>query len=74
MTKIHSFDLENGIVILVDNLIIIIWYELVTWVSVENVAIKLAVLKKPYFYLEFMSLALLEFNLPNCLAEMAKFN
>ena len=45
-----------------------------TQVGLENILIELAVLRNPYFDPEFMSLALLELNLPNCLAEMAKIN
>ena len=45
-----------------------------TKVGLENVFSELAVLRNPYFDPEFMSLALLELNLPNCLAEMAKFH
>ena len=36
-----------------------------TPIGIENVAIKLVVLKNPYFDTQFMSLALLELNLPN---------
>ena len=43
-----------------------------TEVGLENVLIELAVLRNPYFDPEFMSLALLELNLPNCLAEIVK--
>ena len=43
-----------------------------TQVGVENVLIELAVLRNPYFDPEFMSLALLKLNLPNCLGEMTK--
>ena len=45
-----------------------------TEVGLEIVLIELAVLRNPYFDPEFMSLALLELNLPNCLSEMAKIN
>ena len=45
-----------------------------TQIGLENVFIELAVLRNPYFDLEFMSLAILELNLPNCLAEMAKIH
>ena len=45
-----------------------------TQVGLENVSIELAVLKNTYLDPEFMSLALLELNLPNCLAEMAKIH
>ena len=45
-----------------------------TQVGLENILIELAVLRNPYFDPEFMSLVLLELNLPNCLAEMAKFH
>ena len=45
-----------------------------TQVGLENILIELAVLRNPYFDPEFMSLALLELNLPNCLSEMAKIN
>ena len=45
-----------------------------TQVGVKNVLMELAVLRNPYFDLEFMSLAILELNLPNCLAEMAKIH
>ena len=36
-----------------------------TPIDIENVAIKLVVFKNPYFDTQFMSLALLELNLPN---------
>ena len=45
-----------------------------TQVGLENVFIELAVLRNTYFDPEFMSLALLELNLPNCLAEMAQIH
>ena len=45
-----------------------------TQFGVENVLIELAVLRNPYFDPEFMSLALLELNLPNCLTEMTKIH
>ena len=45
-----------------------------TKVGLENVLIELAVLRNPYFDPEFMSLALVELNLPNCLADMAKIH
>ena len=45
-----------------------------TQIGLENVLIELAVFINPYFDPEFMSLALLELNLPNCLTEMAKIH
>ena len=42
--------------------------------GLENVLIELAILRNPYFDPEFMSLALLELNLPNCLPEMDKIH
>ena len=47
---------------------------MMTQISLENVLIELTVLRNPYFDPEFMSLALLELNLPNCLADMAKIH
>ena len=46
---------------------------MMTPVSLGNV-IEFAVLRNPYFDPEFMSLVLLELNLPYCLAEMAKIH
>ena len=43
-----------------------------TQVGHENGLIELAVPRNSYFDPEFMSLALLELNLPNCLAEIVK--
>ena len=43
-------------------------------VGLENVFYELAVLRNPYCDPKFMSLALLELNLPNFLAEMAKIH
>ena len=45
-----------------------------TQIGLENVLIELAVFINPYFDPEFMSLALLELNLPNCLTEMTKIH
>ena len=47
---------------------------MMTPVGVGNVLIEFAVLRNPYFDLEFMSLAILELNLPNCLTEMTKIH
>ena len=47
---------------------------MMTAVGLGDVLIELVVLRYPYFDPKFMSLVLLELNLPNCLAEMAKFH
>ena len=45
-----------------------------TEVGLENVLIELAILRNSYFDPELMSLALLENNLPNGWAEIAKIH